>query len=141
MRLIDESTEFGARAAKHLTGDVVVWMTTVSAAGSPLPAPVWFLWDGDETVSMHSLPGARTRNIEANPRVALNFDGNGMGGDIVVLTGRASIEPGPPGVAALHDDYLAKYEQHIRRIGMTPESFAAKYSVPVRIQLRAIRGY
>ncbi|MGO9975422.1 MAG: TIGR03667 family PPOX class F420-dependent oxidoreductase [Solirubrobacteraceae bacterium] len=140
MTLVDESTEFGARAAAHLRDDVVIWMTTVSAAGSPVPSPVWFLWDGDELVSMYSVEGVRIRNIESNRRVALNFDGNGKGGDIVVLTGRAKVERGLPG-ADRNAVYLAKYAEHIKRIGMTPESFAAKYSVPVHIELRALRGF
>ena len=44
--VIDEGTEFGARVARHLREDVVVWLTTVTPSGAPLPAPVWFIWDG-----------------------------------------------------------------------------------------------
>jgi len=71
--VIDQSTEFGARVARHLREEIVIWMTTVTPAGSPLPMPVSFLWDGAVSVVMYSRPGARVRNIEANPRVALNF--------------------------------------------------------------------
>ncbi len=138
--LIDESTEFGARAAQHLREEIVVWLTTVTPSGSPLPSPVWFLWDGGDSVVVHSLPGARTRNIEANHRVSLNFAGNGRGGDIVVLSGRAELDPAPAS-AELSVDYLAKYDQQIARIGDTPETFAAKYSVPVRIGLTGLRGH
>ena len=45
--VIDEGTRFGARAARHLREETVVWMTTVTPAGSPIPRPVWFIWDGD----------------------------------------------------------------------------------------------
>ena len=62
---IDESTDFGARVAAHLSDDVAVWMTTVTPKGSPLPSPVWFHWDGGDSVIMFSQPGARQRNIEA----------------------------------------------------------------------------
>jgi PPOX class probable F420-dependent enzyme len=61
--------------ARHLREEVVVWMTTVTPAGAPLPMPVWFHWDGGEHVVMYSQRGARIRNIEANPRVTLNFAG------------------------------------------------------------------
>ena len=91
--MIDQSTEFGARVARHLREDVVVWLTTVTPAGAPLPSPVWFLWDGAESVVMYSMPSARIRNVEANPRVALNFAGDGRGGDIVVLSGKATVDP------------------------------------------------
>ena len=138
--LIDESTDFGARVARHLREDVVVWMTTVTPAGSPLPSPVWFVWDGAESVLMYSMPGARVRNVEANPRVTLNFGGDGRGGDIVVLSGRAAIDEGAP-PADRADDYRAKYDDHIARIGRTPESFAARYSVPVRVSLARLRGH
>jgi hypothetical protein len=62
--------------------------------------PVWFVWDGADSVTMYSQLGARVRNIEANPRVTLNFGGDGRGGDIVVLSGtgdrprRAASRPG-----------------------------------------------
>ena len=36
-------------------------------------------------------------------------------------------------------DYLAKYSDHIARIGMTPVTFAQAYEVPVRIQLTRVR--
>ena len=115
--MIDESTDFGARAARHLRDEIVVWLTTVTPRGSPLPMPVWFIWDGAESVAMYSQPGARVRNIEANPHVSLNFAGDGRGGD------------------------LTKYHEHISRIGMSPETFAERYSVPVRIELVSLRGH
>jgi PPOX class probable F420-dependent enzyme len=138
--VIDQSTEFGARVARHLREEIVVWLTSVTRAGSPLPSPVWFLWDGAESVVMYSLPGARVRNIEANSRVALNFAGDGRGGDIVVLSGSAAVDAGAPSADAA-SDYRAKYDAHIARIGMTPETFAQRYSVPVRIHLTDLRGH
>ncbi len=89
---------------------------------------------------MYSLPGARVRNVEANPRVTLNFAGDGRGGDIVVLSGKAGIDRDAP-AADRSGDYLAKYSEHISRIGMTPETFAERYSVPVRIDLTGLRGH
>jgi PPOX class probable F420-dependent enzyme len=138
--LIDESTEFGARVARHLRDDVVVWLTTVTPAGSPLPRPVWFVWDGERSVAMFSRPGARVRNIEANPRVTLNFAGDGRGGDIVVLSGNATVDA-EAASADRAPEYLAKYDRHIARIGMTPERFAQRYSVPVRIELTRLSGH
>ena len=136
--IVDESTGFGARVAAHLRDDVVVWMTTVTPQGSPLPSPVWFHWDGAESVIMFSRPGARQRNIEANPRVSINFAGDGGGGDIVVLAGRASIEePSRERLAA----YVEKYGAHITRIGFTPERFRERYSVPIHIELTGLRGH
>ena len=138
--MIDQSAEFGERVARHLREDIVVWMTTVTKAGAPLPMPVWFLWDGAESVLMYSMPGARVRNVEANPNVTLNFGGDGGGGDIVVLSGTATIDAAAPPVDQA-GEYRAKYDEHIERIGMTPESFAERYSVPVRVDLTRLRGH
>ena len=136
--MIDLDGEFGARVARHLREDVVVWMTTVTPKGSPLPSPVWFLWEGAESVLVFSRETARVRNIEANPHMSLNFDGDGRGGDIVVLSGPATIvEPPPERV----DAYVEKYDEHITRIGHTPDSFRASYSVPIRIELTRLRGH
>jgi PPOX class probable F420-dependent enzyme len=87
--MIDQRTEFGARAARHLREETVVWLTTVTPWGAPLPRPVGFLWNGGENVSVYSQPGARIRNIGRNPKVTLNFRGDAKGGDIVVLSGTA----------------------------------------------------
>lgn len=137
--VIDEGTEFGARAARRLREEMVVWLTTVTPTGAPLPRPVGFLWDGGEHVSVYSLPGARLRNIARNPRVTLNFDGDGRGGDIVVLSGIAQVDPDAPAV----DDnpaWLAKYAGQIEQFGMTPASFAARFSVPIRVRLTGLDG-
>src|SRR5438874_1277000 len=118
--MIDEGTDFGARVARHLREDVVVWLTTVSTTGAPVPTPVWFVWDGEDSVLLFSLPSAaRVRHVPGNPRVSLNFGGDGRGGDIVVLSGRAEIdhEAGPADHA---DEYTRKYADDIERIGMTP---------------------
>ena len=138
--IVDESTDFGARAAAHLRDDIVVWLTTISGKSGPLPMPVWFVWDGAETVRMFSQDGARVRNLEADPRVSLNFAGNGRGGDIVVLSGRATVEPDAPPADRV-DAYVEKYSEHIARIGLTPEQFGVKYSNPVRIELTRLRGH
>ena len=110
------------------------------ADGAPLPSPVWFVWDEADSVLMYSLPGARVRNVEANPRVSLNFPGTAMGGDVVVFSGKAAVDRDAP-PAGRADAYLAKYAQHISRIGMTPESFAERCNVPVRIRLVRLRGH
>lgn len=137
--MIDQGTEFGARVARRLREESVVWLTTVTPAGAPLPRPVGFVWDGGELVSVYSQPGARVRNISATPKVTLNFDGDGQGGDIVVLAGTAHVDADAPGADA-DPGYLEKYTAQLERIGMTPASFAARFSVPIRIRLARLDG-
>jgi PPOX class probable F420-dependent enzyme len=137
--VIDESTKFGARVARRLREEMVVWLTTVTPAGAPLPRPVGFLWDGGEVVSMYSQPGARVRNIAVNPKVTLNFDGDGRGGDIVIFSGIAQVDPDAPAADA-NPAHLEKYAGQIEQFGMTPASYAARFSVPVRIRLTRLDG-
>ncbi len=137
--VFDEGTEFGARVARRLREEQVVWLTTVTPAGAPLPRPVGFLWDGADVVSVYSQPGARVRNIAANPRVTLNFDGDGRGGDVVVLSGAAHVDTSAPAADAL-PAWLEKYAARIAGFGLTPAAYAARLSVPIRIRLTRADG-
>jgi PPOX class probable F420-dependent enzyme len=138
--MLDEATEFGQRAARRLREDVLAWLTTVDRRGTPQPIPVWFLWDGSESILVYSRPGtAKLRNIESNARVSLNLDGNGRGGDIVVCLGEARLSDDPP--AHEIPEYLEKYLPLIERNRWSPESFAADYSVPLRIAITRFRGH
>ena len=114
-------------------------MTTVTPSGAPLPRPVGFLWDGGDIVSIYSQPGARIPNIALNPKVTLNLDGDGRGGNIVVLTGLAVVDKS---ALSAGDNWAwrAKYAAEWERSGMTPKSFEQRFSVPLRIRITAIHG-
>jgi PPOX class probable F420-dependent enzyme len=133
-------TEFGTRVARHLSDDVVAWLTLVDASGTPQPAPVWFLWDDSSIIVYSQGDAKRLAHLRANPRVALHFDGNGTGGDIVVLTGEAEIAPDEPPVPQ-NPGYLAKYGDRITAGWQTAENFASTYSVPLRIRPGRLRGH
>jgi len=138
--MFDPNTEFGERVARRLKEDSVIWLTTVRRDLIPQPTPVWFLWNGD-TFLIFSEPSAqKIRNIRRNPKVALNFDGNGTGGDIIVFWGEAQIEEERPSANEMAE-YLQKYQTGLTQIQMTPESFAESYSVPVRVKPTNVRGY
>jgi PPOX class probable F420-dependent enzyme len=137
---IDRSTPFGARAAHRLTTDLIAWLTTVGKDGTPHPRPVWFLWDG-ETILIYSEPRtAKLTHLARTPRAAFNLDGDGRGGDIVVLTGSARVDQSAPPADQL-SDYIEKYRAGIAAIGMTPEGFAAAYSIPVRFTPEKLSGH
>jgi PPOX class probable F420-dependent enzyme len=138
--VIDTATEFGGRADRRLREELMGWLVTVTPAAAPLPVPVWFLWDGATGLLIYSRPDtAKLRNIAANPRVAMHLDGNGSGGDIVIVSGRAHVGDGPP--ADQVDEYVAKYSRLIAGNGWTPASFAADYAVPIRIELTRLSGH
>lgn len=141
-QLPDPSTPFGERAARRMHGEHVIWLTTVDAKGMPQPTPVWFLWeDAQSTLLIYSRSDAkRLGHIAQNPRVALNFDGDGSGGDIIVITGEARVSSDVPPAHQL-PTYMKKYRDWIARLGMTPEQFASVYSVPLRVRPSALRGH
>ena len=89
---IDTSTGFGARIARQLDDEVVIWLTTVASSGTPAPTPVWFLWYGEEILISSQPEKAKLRNISARPNVAANFNATHSGGDVGVLTGTAVID-------------------------------------------------
>ena len=141
-QLPDPSTPFGERVARRLRDERVIWLTTVDAKGTPQPTPVWFLWDeATSTFLIYSRSDAkRLAHMQQNPRVALNFDGNGSGGDIIVITGEAQVSSDEPRADQL-STYIEKYRDFIARLYSTPEQFASIYSVALRIRPMALRGH
>jgi PPOX class probable F420-dependent enzyme len=136
--LPDPATAFGERVARRLRDEIVIWYTSVGRDGTPQPNPVWFWWDG-ETFLVYNRPGAgRVAHAASRPRVALHFDGNGRGGDIVVFTGTARVAPDVPPPHA-HPEYLDKYRREIARVSGTPEAFSEQYPVPIRVHPDRVR--
>jgi PPOX class probable F420-dependent enzyme len=137
---IDPSTDFGARVAKHLAGDQVVWLTTVRANGTPEPSPVWFHWDG-EAIWIYSRDNSvKVRNISDHPAVSLNFNATEHGGDVVVITGTAEILRDGPRAEHV-PGYVTKYTGGFESINRSPAKFSDDYSVPIRITPTNLRGF
>jgi PPOX class probable F420-dependent enzyme len=138
--MIDLTTEFGQRVNQRLEKEQIIWLTSVGSDGTPQPRPVWYLWDG-ETFLIYSRPDtAKLRHIAANSHVALHFDGNGDGGDIVVFTGEAIITAGAP-PADQNLAYLEKYDSGLKRINQTAAQFGKNYSVAIRVRPLRLRGH
>lgn len=136
---IDLSSDFGKRVAARLREEAIIWLTTTSADGTPQPNPVWFLGNGDQVLIFSQPNQAKLRNIERNPRVALNFNSRN-GGDIAVITGTAAIDPSGP-TDGERTAFLSKYARGIKAIGLTPESMLQTYSVLIRVTPEKLRGF
>ena len=138
--MLEESTEFGAHAARRLREEIIGWLTTVTTRGAPRPIPVWFLWDVDRSILLYSRPEKRKlANIAANPNVSLNLDSDGVDADIVICWGEIRVSDDPPADEVA--EYVAKYAERIAALGWTPESFAGDFSVPLRIDVTRIHGW
>jgi PPOX class probable F420-dependent enzyme len=96
---------------RHLTEDRVLWLTTVSPAGRPIPRPIWFFWDGSRILVYSLNTAARLANIHDNDRVSVHFNSSVEGEDAVEVTGIAEIVFSPPPSA--NELYIAKYGRDI----------------------------
>ena len=141
-QLPNPSTPFGERVARRLRNEHLIWLTTVNEKGIPQPTPVWFLWDdATATFLIYSRADAkRLAHLQQNPKVALNFDGNGYGGDIIVIVGTAQVGSSDP-PANQSPIYVEKYADFIASRYATPENFASIYSVAMRIHPTTVRGH
>jgi len=132
MTAMVDNSRSGRQAAQKLRDEEIIWLTTVSPKGQPESVPVWFYWDG-ETVLIYSQPNKpKVRNIEANPRVALNFNSDPQANQVVRMSGRATIDASAPKATGV-PGMLEKYRESIKRLGTTPEQFAQGYPVAIRI--------
>lgn len=137
--MVDNSRS-GRQAAQKLRDEEIIWLTTVSPKGQPDSVPVWFYWDG-ETVLIYSQPGKpKLRHIEANPRVALNFNSDPPGDHAVRLSGHAIIDSDAPKATGV-PGMIEKYRESFKRIGTTPEQFAEGYSVAIKITPTKVRVF
>jgi PPOX class probable F420-dependent enzyme len=137
--MLDFTTDLGRHALTRLATEEVIWLTTVGPDGTPQPNPVWFLWE-NVSFLIYIQPGSvKARNLKRNPNVALNFNSDRVGDDVLVFTGKARLEESvsPESAAA----YLDKYRDGIDRIDMTPESLMRSFSMSIRIVPKRLRGF
>lgn len=135
---LDANDPIGQQILERLQNEQVIWLVTTSSDGTPQPRPVWFWWNG-ETFLIYSQPAAyKVRQLPVRLRgtqLQLHPDGD----DVVIFTGTAHIESTPV-PAAEHASYLAKYAAGIPIIGMTPESYSARFSTVIRVTPEKVRG-
>ena len=97
---------------RHLIEDRLLWLTTVTPGGRPIPRPIWFFWDGSH-ILIYSLNSAvRLANIRANEKVSVHFNSSVEGEDAVEVAGTAEIVRSPP-LPSANELYMAKYGRDI----------------------------
>jgi len=110
--------ELTKQIERHLIGDQIAWLTTVTPSGRPAPRPVWFVWDG-EAITIYSLnSGVKQRHITVN--------------DIVVISGRAELVPGAPPPSRF-PGLLDKYLPAIEAMGYSAQWYDDEYGVALRV--------
>ncbi len=136
--MAEPENRFAADVQARLEKEQIIWLTTVGPDGTPHPRPVWFRWNAESFLIFSKPKTAKVRDISRNRRVALNLNSDEWGGDVQVFIGEAEILSERPARQEI-DAYIAKYEEGIKDIGLTPEKMEAEYSVPIRV--RPIRMY
>jgi PPOX class probable F420-dependent enzyme len=127
-----------AHTDARLRREKVAWLTTVRRDGQPQSSPVWFLHVDGEIVVYSKPTTQKVRNVQANPKVSLHLRDVDDGSDIVSIEGTAEIDESYASAAAI-PQYVTKYRSMIKDLNMDPDSFAASYSVPIRIRPTKIR--
>ncbi|MQA78085.1 MAG: TIGR03667 family PPOX class F420-dependent oxidoreductase [Streptosporangiales bacterium] len=138
--LPDPSTPFGERVLRRLREERVIWIITIDKDGTPQPNPVGFLLQDDNSILIYNDAKAnRIKHVIDRPRVALHFDGDGAGGDIVVFTGTASPATDVP---PAHENpvHIAKYGDEAARVFGSVEKFSERFPTPLRIEITRTRG-
>ena len=138
--MIDPGTEKGAKVDARLREELVAWLVTVAADGTPVPTPVWFWWDGDSVLVYSQRDKPKLRHIAANARVAIAMRTDVHGDDLVVITGKAAVDDDAPPADRV-PEYIEKYRAEIARLGSDVAGFAGEYSVPIRIRPTKLRAW
>lgn len=98
-----------SHAVERLQASKNFWIGTVSPEGKPHTMPVWGVWVQD-TLYFGGGPLTRwSRNLEANPNVAVHLE---SGDDVLVLEGTVGriTDSDDPRLKAIDDVYEVKYK-------------------------------
>ncbi|MEJ7839117.1 MAG: pyridoxamine 5'-phosphate oxidase family protein [Thermomicrobiales bacterium] len=139
---IDTSNEFGQRVLSRLNTEQSIWLVTVNGRNEPTPTLVWFLIEGDGTSAlMFSEPHVgKVKSIRNNPNVALNFNSDPYGDNMIILNGTAELLD-QPSSAVCPDAYVEKYKEGMVSLKLTRDQMLAQYSQPIRITFDRLRGH
>src|SRR5260370_38811556 len=118
----------GKHALSRLKKELVIWLVTSGRDRRSQAVPVWFLWDG-KSFLIYAVPGVKVRHVKANPYVELHLNRDAGRGDVVRVSGYATIPTSQP-PAHRAPAYIRKYRDQIEGLGTTASSFAEPYHQP-----------
>jgi len=129
--VLDTSTVAGANASRRLGSEYMIWLTTMRQDGQPQPSGVWFHWDGRDFLIFSEPQAPKVHNIRHQANVALNLDGDGTGGGLVIVSGTARILPGQPDPGRLAA-YRTKYA-HLspNNLGIRVDQMMARFNTAI----------
>jgi PPOX class probable F420-dependent enzyme len=122
-----------ARIDGLLRSETTVWLSTVSADGTPHLVPIWFSWDGDRLFVASKPEAKKVRNLRSNPRLMIALGEPDEDFDVGLVEAEAEL-PEATTADLLPPDHLAKYARQMRQMGIDPAEYAETYSQPILIR-------
>ena len=121
-----------ARIERFLEQEPIVWLSTVRPDGAPHIVPIWFWWDGEALLVFSKPDAQKVRNLRARPAAMLALGDAEEDFDVGLLEGRAELLDRPT-ADVIPPAHLEKYAERMAAIGLTPDEYAATYSLVIRI--------
>ncbi|HEV2755184.1 MAG TPA: PPOX class F420-dependent oxidoreductase [Actinomycetota bacterium] len=73
----------------------IAHVATVTPEGNPRTSPMWFEWDGERVLLSHTKARAKSRDVAANPRIALSITDPDDPYRYIEIRGRVEVEDDP----------------------------------------------
>ncbi|THG34422.1 hypothetical protein E6C70_09140 [Glaciibacter flavus] len=131
--LFDESKEAHQTALRKLDSEIIGWLTTVRADGTPHSVPVWFLWHDGTVIVLSEPPTTKVRAIRRGSPVQFHLESGPFGSEIVILTGSAvlSDRPTTEWLDEIGAAYGTKYAEGMVDYGMDIGPIAEQFSTVI----------
>ena len=131
----DPADPVHARALARLESEQVGWLGTIGRDGFPHAVPIWFLWRDGRALIMSEPHTAKVKNLRENDRVLFHLEAGDDGEQLLVLRGTAAISPEPSAawLDRIAEEYTAKYDAWLQRLGLTTETMAERYTALIEV--------
>ena len=119
-----------ARDLARLGNEQVAWFGTIGRDGFPHAVPIWFLWRDGRALIMSEPHTAKVKNLSENERALFHLEAGDDGEQVLMLRGLATIsaDPSTAWLDRIADEYTAKYDEWMQRLGLTTRVMAERYS-------------
>ena len=134
---IDRLTELSPQVRRFLEAPGrFATIATINPDGSPHQTVVWFLLNGDDTLTLNSLVGRRwPANLRRDPRISLTVE-DGL--DYVVLRGAAEVTDDGEGAQADIAAMARRYETPAHAEEMIARRFRPQHRISFRLRPRSV---
>ena len=122
-----------AAARTRLDSELIAWLITTKADGTPHPAPVWFFWH-DGVFTIVSEPDTiKVKHLRRGSKATLHLDAGPLGDDVAIFHGDTHLIPDGAAdfLARFREPYVTKYAAAIEAYGMPLEEIGRVFSTVI----------